>query len=73
MKFANVVRINRRREAVRRQRALLLVVVAVVMALATLVIVGRAWDIETQVQSSYGQTAAAYQAEREEVANGISH
>lgn len=73
MKFAQKVRINRRQQAARRQRALLLVVVAVIMAVAALVVVGRAWDIETQVQSGYGQTAAAYQAEREEVANGISH
>lgn len=73
MKFANVVRINRRREAARRQRALLLIVIAVVMAVTALVIVGRAWDIENQTQVDYGQTAAAYQAEREESINGISH
>lgn len=73
MKFANVVRINRRREAARRQRVLLIVIIAIVMAVTALTVVGRAWDIETQVQSGYGQTAAAYQAEREEVANGISH
>ena len=69
MKFTNKVRINRRREVARRQRALLLVVTVIVMMVTALVIVGRAWDI----QSGYGQTAAAYQAEREEVANGISH
>lgn len=73
MKFMNKVLINRRHEAARRQRALLLVVVTVVMMVAALVVVGRAWDVETQVQSGYGQAAAAYQAEREEVANGISH
>lgn len=73
MKFSNKVRVNRRRGAARRQRALLLIVVAVVMAVAALAVIGRAWDIESQVQSGYGQTAAAYQAEREEVANGISH
>lgn len=73
MKFVNQVKINRRRQAVRRQRALLLVVTVVVMMVATLIVVGRAWDIESQVQSDYGQAAAAYQAEREEVANGISH
>lgn len=73
MKFSNEVRINRRREAARRQRALLLIVVAIVMAVATLVVVGRAWDISTQVQSDYGAQAASYQAAREEVANGISH
>lgn len=73
MKFTNKVRINRRREVARRQRALLLVVTVIVMMVTALVIVGRAWDIESQVQSGYGQTAAAYQAEREEVANGISH
>ena len=73
MKFANRVLINRRHEAARRQRALLAVIVAIIMAVAALVVVGRAWDVETQVQSGYGQAAAAYQAAREEAANGISH
>lgn len=73
MKFANQVKINRRHEETRRQRALLAVVLAIIMAVAALVVVGRAWDIESQVQVDYGQAAAAYQAEREEVANGISH
>ena len=72
MKFANRVRGNRRQEKARRQRALLAVVVAVIMAVAALVVIGRAWDIESQVQSDYGQQAAAYQAAREEAANGIS-
>lgn len=72
MKFVQRVRINRRQQSARRQRALLAVIVAIVMAVATLVVVGRAWDVESQVQSDYGQTAAAYQAAREEVANGIS-
>lgn len=73
MKFSNRVRVNRRQETARRQRVLLIVIIAIVMAVTALTVVGRAWDIETQVQSGYGQTAAAYQAEREEVANGISH
>lgn len=72
MKFANRVQINRRHEETRRQRALLAVVLAIIMAVAALVVVGRAWDIESQVQSDYGQQAAAYQAAREEAANGIS-
>lgn len=73
MKFAQKVQINRRQQAARRQRALLAIIVAVVMMVAALVVVGRAWDIESQVQSGYGQTAAAYQAEREDTINGISH
>lgn len=72
MKFANVVKINRRQQAARRQRALLAIVIAVIMAVAALTIVGRAWDISTQTQADYGQQAASYQAQREEVANGIS-
>lgn len=72
MKFANRVLINRRHEAARRQRALLAVIVAIIMAVAALVVIGRAWDVESQVQSDYGQQAAAYQAAREEAANGIS-
>ena len=73
MKFAQKVRINRRQQSARRQRALLAIVMAIVMTVAALAVIGRAWDVETQVQSGYGQAAAAYQAEREEVANGISH
>lgn len=72
MKFSNEVHINRRREAVRRQRALLLVVTVIVMTVAALFVIGRAWDIESQIQSDYGAQAASYQAAREEVANGIS-
>lgn len=72
MKFVQRVRINRRQEVARRQRALLAVVVAVIMAVMALVVVGRAWDVESQTQSDYGAQAASYQAQREEVANGIS-
>ena len=73
MKFAQKVQINRRQQSARRQRALLAVIVAIIMAVAAMFVVGRAWDIESQVQSDYGQAAAAYQAEREEAANCISH
>lgn len=73
MKFAQKVQISRRQESARRQRALLTVIFAVIMAVAALVVIGRAWDIESQVQADYGQRAAAYQAVREEMANGISH
>ncbi len=72
MKFSNEVRINRRHEETRRQRALLAIIATVVMAVMALIVIGRAWDISTQVQSDYGAQAASYQAAREEVANGIS-
>lgn len=72
MKFVQRVQIARRQESARRQRALLAIVMAIVMAVAALAVIGRAWDVESQVQSDYGQQAAAYQAAREETANGIS-